>query len=377
MELVWLNLVKIVEQRILEDVAVQGGDAVDAVRADDGQVCHADRVAVYNRHAGDGVAVQVELVGQLAAEAVVDLHHNLVDAGQQGAEHILVPGLQRLGHDGVVGIGESVADDGPGLIPRVAALVQQDAHQLRDGQRRMGVVDVDGVFLGKVFQRAVELHVAAHDVRDGGRNQEVLLAQAQVFARRMVVVGVKHLADGLGVGVLAKGLGVVAAVEGVHIDGRALGAPDAQQADALAVIAGDHDVVWHRLDGGVVFVQDMVVAVVPELLDAAAEVDVHRMLGDALQPDFAAGQPLVGQLGLPAVDDLLLEDAEFVQDGVAHCWVAAGGQRVHKAGGKTSKAAVAKAGVRFQLKQVFHLDAHLLERLRKLGGKVEVVDRVL
>lgn len=177
------------EQRFAQDVAVQVGYAVDAVGSDHCQVCHVQRMTVDDCHAGNGVAVQMELLGQLAAEAVVDFYDNLIDARQQGAEHILVPAFQRLGHDGVVGVGKGVADNLPRLVPRITALIQQDAHQLRNGKGRVGVVDVDGVLFCKVFQCAVQLHVAAHDVRDGGSHQEVLLTQTQVLPAGWLSLG--------------------------------------------------------------------------------------------------------------------------------------------------------------------------------------------
>ena len=52
-----------------------------------------------------------------------------------------------------------------------------------------------------------------------------------------------------------------------------------------------------------------VVLVVPLLLDVAAKADFHGAFGHLLQPDAAAGQPGVGQLGLPAVHQLLAEQA--------------------------------------------------------------------
>ena len=240
----------------------------------------------------------------------------------------------------------------------------------------MGVVDVDGVLFCKVFQCAVQLHVAAHDVRDGGSHQEVLLAQTQVFACRMVVIRIEDFADCLGGGVLTKGFDVVAAVEGIHVDGRALCAPYTQDADALAVIAGDHNIIRNCLNSGIVLVQDVVIPIVPKFFDVSAKVDIDCVLRDALQPDFAAGQPLVRQLGLPAVDNLLFEDTKFIQNRITHGRVAAGCQCIHKAGSQSAQTAVAQTGIRLQFEQVFHPNPHLFERLRKFTGKIEVVDAV-
>ncbi len=81
----------------------------------------------------------------------------------------------------------------------------------------MGIVQLDGYLVGQVLQRGVARQVVLHDVADGGSRQEVLLTQAQDLAFHMVVVGVQHLGDELGVGVLAHGGVVVAQREAGHI----------------------------------------------------------------------------------------------------------------------------------------------------------------
>ena len=48
----------------------------------------------------------------------------------------------------------------------------------------------------------------------------------------------------------------------------------------------------------------------------APEFDIDGPLGPGDFPGVAETQPLVGLLDLPAVDDLLLEDAELVADAV-------------------------------------------------------------
>ena len=57
----------------------------------------------------------------------------------------------------------------------------------------------------------------------------------------------------------------------------------------------------------------------------------------ALDPDLTAGQPVVSSLLLPAVHDLLLEDAVLVQDGVAGAGDAVGGHAVQIAGGQAAQ----------------------------------------
>ena len=54
------------------------------------------------------------------------------------------PAFEGLGHQGVIGVADRSAGDLPGLVPLEVVLVDQQAHQLGDGERRMGVVELDG-----------------------------------------------------------------------------------------------------------------------------------------------------------------------------------------------------------------------------------------
>ena len=76
----------------------------------------------------------------------------------------------------------------------------------------------------------------------------------------------------------------------------------------------------------------------------------------ALQPHLTAGQPVVGALLLPAVHDLLLEDAVLVQDGVAGAADAGGGHAVQIAGSQTAQTAVAQTCIGLFLKNAVQID---------------------
>ena len=82
-----------------------------------------------------------------------------------------------------------------------------------------------------------------------------------------------------------------------------------------------------------------------DLLDPAPEMYRDRTVGFAGQPDRTARQPVVRGFGLPAVDDPLLEDAEFVEERIPHCREVLGCHRVEVAGCKPPQAAVAKANI--------------------------------
>ena len=86
-------------------------------------------------------------------------------------------------------------------------------------------------------------------------------------------------------------------------------------------------------------------------------------------------QPVVGLLDLPAVVDLLVEDAEFVADAVADRRPLEGGQRVEVARGESAEAAVTQT--RFLLARQHRVEilAHRRQRFpcRPLHAEVQQV----
>ena len=275
-------------------------------------------------------------------QAAVDLHTDGVDPRKLLAEQIDVPALQRLTHDGVVGIGQDVAGDLPRLVPAEIVLVDQQAHQLRYAERRMGVVDVDGQLVGQIGIGVILLIVLFQDALQGGGNQQVLLLQAQALALNVIVRRVKDLGDRFRHGVLLQRADVVAAGESRHIEAlRQLGAPEDQAVGSVAVIAGDEHIMRHGDDGVIADLRDLEAAVVHPLADLATKLDLHGVILAGAEPYVAHFQPVIREFHLPAVDDLLAENAEFIADGAAGDGIAKAGACVHIARRQTAEAAVA------------------------------------
>ena len=118
---------------------------------------------------------------------------------------------------------------------------------------------------------------------------------------------------------------------------------------------------------------NVVILLVPVFLEISLEVHVNGKLRPGIQPDGAARQPVVRQLGLPAVFQLLLEDAVLVADGVAHCRVRLGGKGVHIAGGKTAQPSVAQTCVRLVFIDLIQVDVVLSQNLGDVVHQLQVV----
>ena len=129
------------------------------------------------------------------------------------------------------------------------------------------------------------------------------------------------------------------------------------------VIAGHGHVAGHGQHLGVVLVDHVEPVAVPELPEGAAEVDLLHLVGAGDQPGVALVLPVVGELHLLAVHDLLLEDAQLVADRVAAGGDLQGGQAVQVAGGQTAQTAVAQARVGLHIEDVGGFEAHLLNGL--------------
>ena len=71
---------------------------------------------------------------------------------EQLLENGAIPLLQGLGQHRVVGVGEGLRDHVPGILPTHVVLIKQQAHELRDGQHRVGVVQLDAIIFAEVAQ---------------------------------------------------------------------------------------------------------------------------------------------------------------------------------------------------------------------------------
>ena len=123
------------------------------------------------------------------------------------------PGLQGLGHQRVVGVGQGAHGQVPRLVPAQPGLVEQDPHQLGDGQRGVGVVELDGDLVGQGLPVVAAAAEPRDDVGQRAGDQEILLDEPQVPAAGRRVVGVEHARQHLGGDLLVDGVEEIAAAE--------------------------------------------------------------------------------------------------------------------------------------------------------------------
>ena len=133
---------------IHHQLRVQFGHPVDPMRGDDGQGGHSHppfTAFVDQRTMLDQSIIVWMLMAQSFKMPMIDLVDDFEVAWQQPFKHPHRPGFQRFRHQRVVGIADRLPSNGPGRGPAQAMQVEQNTHQFRRRQRRMGIVEVDGV----------------------------------------------------------------------------------------------------------------------------------------------------------------------------------------------------------------------------------------
>ena len=250
---------------------MQSRHTVDAVRAGHAQVGHTHGAARDHSHTLHLVCVMGSAPNK-GTEAVVDLLGDLINTGQQALVQVLAPALQRLFHHRVVGVRHRFGYQFPSRVPIIAALVQHNAHQLRNGQGGVGIVNMDRHLLRQIIQRAVLGQVTVNNILHRGGHQEILLAQAQGLALRRVICRIQHLTDGLCHGRLFHSLNILALIKQTHIQCRLASRPQAQTSHTVAQTAYIH-IIGHSDHGVAIPHRDGMVLTVPAFIDPAFKTD--------------------------------------------------------------------------------------------------------
>ncbi len=191
----------------------------------------------------------------------------------------------------------------------------------------------------------------------------------------MIVVRIENFRDRAREVVLLDRLVVLAAVEGGQLElVDRLGVPDAERVDDAIFVADDRNVIRHREHGAVVLVDELVLAGRRVVLDPRVAAEAHFLLMlRALQLEgIDILQPVVRNLLLEAVFDLLLEHAVMIADAAAVSVIAERRQRIHEAGRKPPEAAISERGIRLLVLERVDVDAELVERLLHIVVRAEV-----
>ena len=271
----------------------------------------------------------------------------------------------------MIRIGQRPLGEVPGLVPAEVRFVQQDAHQLGDRHRRVGVVELDGHLLGKRLPVGVAPPEAAHEIGQRAGDQKILLHESEPLPHARGIVRVQHPGERFGRERLGHRADELAVTEHLEVEGVRRGRrPEAEGVDGLAAeahhraIEGDADqagrLARNGLEGAAAG------------LEGAVELYFHLLVGPGDLPGVGTPQPVVRLLALPAALDGLPEHAVFIAQAVSHRRELHRGHRVEEAGGEAPQAAVAQAGVRLLFQDGKQVDVLLFDQLPGDGIEQEV-----
>src|SRR5215510_29273 len=159
-------------------------------------------------------------VSDVVEEAAIDLINNFEMAREQRLEQLDGPLLQGFGKQGMVGVSESALRQVPGLVPSELPLVEQYAHQFRNRDCGVSVVELDRrmVRQGRPFVAPAAAE-AIDNILERAAHHEVLLQEAQGPAGLGGIVGIKNSGQGFRFHVLDDSADEVAVRELGEIEG--------------------------------------------------------------------------------------------------------------------------------------------------------------
>ena len=203
----------------------------------------------------------------------------------------------------------------------------------------MGVVELHGKLLGK----ALALGALTQQILHRGAAQQILLAQAQRFARALAVARIEQGGHIRRAHRLTGGLFIVLVVKGRHVDGlHRLGLPKAQRADDPAQADHRH-IIGHGAHREI------------------GKAHGHAFILAAHRPGIAMLGPIVGRFHLPSILKGLLEQAEaIVQAIAAQGDILRGGVQIAR--GQAAQAAVAQRRI-LDILHIAQVRALLIEQL--------------
>ena len=192
----------------------------------------------------------------------------------------------------------------------------------------------------------------------------------------MIIRRIEHLADNLSHCLFFHSANIIALIKHRHINAVNLCRPKAEHRGALAVLTGYHHIIGNRLNGFAADKLNMVERALPVVGNLTLKLNFNGFILSGNKPYLSAGKPEIGHLGLPAVNNLLLENAVFIKNRIAHSVVALICQSVKIAGGKSAETAVSETCVRLAVIKLLELYSEFRKSLLCRFGQIEVIERV-
>ena len=372
------HLIEVLQLLILQNLGMKLCNAVYGEAGNDGEMRHFYLAVIDDSHFFDLLIVARIFGLHFDNEAAVDLLDDLIYTGKQSGEQLDRPFFQGFGHNGMVGVSHTFGGNFPRLIPAEAFLVHEDTHQLCHRDGGMGIVHLENCLLIELPDVAVMLFIFLDRCLKAGGYEEVLLFQTQLLTCHMVIVRVKHLYDIAGKVLLLHCLLIITLVERVQTKvHNGLRIPDTKGIYDVVVVSQDRHIVGNRLNR-LVSLMDEAVGSCSGIIfhtDISAEMYFLGIFRTAQFEGVSVLQPVIRNLNLESVLDLLLEHTVMITDAASVSTVVQCRQRIQEAGCQTAETAVAQSRIRLLVLDHVQIQSQLLQSLFHLivGGKVEKI----
>ena len=218
----------------------------------------------------------------------------------------------------MVGVCKCTACHLPCRVPFHLVFIHQQAHQLRNGNRRMRVIELDGPLFMEFVERPFLQQVYADHVPKRAGDEKVLLLKAQRLALHHLIIGVEHLGDVLRMHLALNRAVVVALIECGEIERlNGFGLPEPHRIARAHAIAQDRRVIRNTPDHAR---GDPAHPISPLVIGIRLGVATEPDLAGDLRPDdlpwVTEPKPLVSDLDLPAIMNDLIKDAKLIANAV-------------------------------------------------------------
>ena len=357
-------LVEILQGAFLQDVGVETCHAVYAEGAYHCQACHVNLAILQDRQLTHQLLIVRVLGTYFIEEAAVDFVDNHVDTRQQLLKELPVPLLQCLRQNGVVGVCHGISGNIPGIIPFHAIIINEHAHQLGNCYSRMGIINLDADLVSKAVQVIMSLHVVAHDALHAGRYKEILLNQAQPLALVGAILRIEELSDLVDVVPVLLTLLDFLIGQGSIVREilSCLCIPQAQGIYGAVLVADNRHIIRHSSYLGIALMHSSRCTVIVDAhIRLTIKANLYGLVWLPELPGKAISQPVIRNLYLLVVDDLLLKEAVLVTDTATMSRQAQRSHGIHEAGCQTAKAAVAETCIRLLGIEIIQIKIQLLQ----------------
>ena len=316
-KLLRVELVEVMELRVLQDLRMQRGNTVRGMREMDVHMRHVDDIGLVNdrerRILRAGPCQRVELLND---------RHQLRNDRIEVRTRPLLEGLRE---DRVVRVGAGLRDDLHRLL-EVDAMLAEQADELRDDHARVGVVDLDRRVVREIMVVAATCRALREDQLRAGGHHQILLVDTETTTGLVRIVRVEEQRQ-------------------VLVD-RGLIEADAVMHDALV-----DGVEVEEVQG----IRATLVAGHGELIEACGirlACELHRIGHVGLFRPAVRREPWIRLLVLDVPLEGLVEQPEVVTEANAVARQVQCRKRIQEAGCETAEAAIAEGRLRLDLLDV-------------------------